>query len=303
MKKIVHVLAVEGGGCAGEAPARFLSQLPTDQQTLALDCDRLILTGCSVGAILAAAYASGRMFAEVEEKFRTRAKECFTKRWEAKINPLACPTYRNDCIDAVMRDMMGDTKLGDVRNIFNNVDLVIGALDVTNDKPVIFTTLNHEYDDVLLVDIAGFSSCAPTYFDGREFRGNALIDFGIIDVSSAVTAVTVVKDLLGVPFCMQRLLLLGSGDDWDPDVLTPKRYRSLGLVGILKHLLIPYITKSNKISTRSQLAALGLNYFNYFNPIRTTKALDDVSQIPEISEEADKHAEEFKEVWNEWLNG
>ena len=303
MKKAIHVLAIEGGGCAGELPARFLSQLPTNQQTLDIGCNRLILSGCSVGAILAAAYASGRMFADIEDCFRKRANECFTKRWEAKINPLACPTYRNDCIDKVMHDMMGDTKLGDIRHIFNNVDLIIGALDVTNDKPVIFTTLNHEHDDVPLVDIAGFSSCAPTYFDGREFGDNMLVDYGIIDVSSAVTAVTVVKDLLGVPFCAQRLLLLGSGDDWDPDVLTPKRYRSLGIVGLLKHLFIPYVTKSNKVATRSQITAMGLQYFNYFNPVRTTKALDDLSQIPELAEEADKHAAEFKEVWDEWLNG
>lgn len=301
MRRLVHVLAIEGGGCAGELPARFLAQLPTNQQTLALGCDRLVITGCSVGAILAAAYASGRMFAEIEDCFQKRAKECFTKRWEAKINPLACPIYRNDCIDKVMHDMIGDTTLGDVRHIFKNVDLIIGALDVTKDKPVIFTTLNHEYDNVRLVDIAGFSSCAPTYFDGREFNDSMLTDYGLIDVSAARTAVVTIKKELGVPFCNQKLLLLGAGDDFDPDVLTPKRFRSLGLIGILKHLLIPYMTRSNKIETRNNLESLGLRYFNYFNPVKTTKALDDVSQIPELAIEADKHKDEFLEAWNEWL--
>lgn len=303
MRRKTHVIAIEGGGAAGELPARFLSRLPTDQQTLNLGCDHLVITGCSVGALLAAAYASGRMFAEVEDAFQKRVAECFTKRFAAKINPLACPTYRNDCIDKVLHDIIGEAKLGDVRNIFNNVDLIIGALDVTNDKPVIFTTLNHEYDDVPLVDIAGFSSCAPTYFEGRDFRGNCLIDYGIIDVSAASTAVKTLKEIANIPFCDQRLLLIGAGDDWDPDVLTPKRYNELGLVGVLRHLLVPYVTKSNKIFTRSQLAGLGLNYFNYFNPVKTTKALADVSQVPELAVEADKHMDDFKEVWNEWLHG
>lgn len=303
MRRKLFVLSIEGGGCAGILPSHFLSFLPSNQQTLDIGCDRLILSGCSIGAVLAAAYASGKMFSEVDACFQKRAKDCFQKRLAAKVNPLACPTYKNSGIDAVMHDMMGDVTLGDVKNIFPHVDIVIPALDVSLDKPVIFTTLNHDYDDVKLMEIAGFSSCAPTYYAGREFRGSCLVDFGILDVSSIMTAVTTVKRILHTPFCDMRCLLIGSGDDIDDNILTTCKYNDLGLIGMLKQVLVPYITLSNKTSTKQYCEALGFNWFNYWNPVKTTKALDDTSQIPELVVEADKHKDGFLDVWNEWLNG
>ena len=302
MRSKIHVLAIEGGGCAGILPAHFLSMLPKDQQSLSLPCDRLILSGCSIGAILAAAYASGQTFSAIDECFQKRAKDCFQKRVAAKLNPLACPTYKNSGIDAVMKEMMGEVKLGDVKNIFPHVDLIVPALDVSLDKPVIFTTLNHDYDDVKLMEIAGFSSCAPTYYSGREFRGSCLVDYGILDVSSLMTAVTTIKSILKIPFCAMRCLLIGSGDDIDSDILTTCKYNDLGLLGVLKQVLVPYITLSNKTCTRQYGESLGFNWFNYWNPVKTTKALDDTTQIPELVVEAEKFKDGFLGVWNAWLN-
>ena len=303
MRHVTHILAIEGGGAAGILPSHFFSMLPANQQNLNLGCERLVLSGCSIGCVLAAAYAAGRTFSEIDECFQKRAKDCFQKRFAAKISLLACPTYKNSGIDEVMHDMMGDIKLGDVKNIFPNVDVVLPALDVTNDKPIIFTTLNHEYDDVKLMDIAGFSSCAPTYYSGREFRGVCAIDYGILDVSSAMTAATTVKRELGIPFCNQRLLLCGSGDDIDEDKLTTDKYNDLSLIGMLKEVLVPYITRSNKLQTRQYLSSMGFQWFNYWNPVKTTKALDDLTQIPELVKESEKHKDGFLKTWNEWLNG
>ena len=143
--KRTKVLIIAGGGIFGCIPAHFLGMLPTNQQNMkGID----VLSGCSIGGILAAAYAVGQPFGLIDTVFQQRAAECFTKRTMAKINPLACPTYRNDCIDKVLTDMIGEATLGDIKNIYPDLSVVIPALDLTNDKYIVFDNIRGKRDEV-----------------------------------------------------------------------------------------------------------------------------------------------------------
>lgn len=299
--KRIKVLCLEGGGIFGKIITRFLSFLPADYQNLK---DISVTGGCSIGGILACAYAAGQPFGLVDEVFSKRASECFTKRFAAKINPCAVPTYRTDTIDKVLSDMIGEATLGDVCNIYPQLKLIVPALDITNDKYIVFTNMTHDYDDVKLKDIAGFTSAAPSYFAGRPFRDTCLIDGGLIDVSNALTMVTAIKKELGIPFCKVDLLLLGAGQDVDSEdeKLTLRRYNDLGLIGIARKLLVPYATFSNKLATKAFCEGLGLHYFNYYNPLVVSGGLDDVDQIPQLEKAADPLREDFLHVWDEWMN-
>ena len=76
MKKC-HILVLNGGGAMGAIETHFLSMLDTGKQTLeGID----LICGASIGGILAAAYATGKSFSEVDDVFQKRAKECFVKR-------------------------------------------------------------------------------------------------------------------------------------------------------------------------------------------------------------------------------
>ena len=78
--------------------------------------------------------------------------------------------------------------------------------------------------------------------------------------------------------------------------------RKLNLLGIATDILRGYATLGNKEKCKEFLSGLGLHYLNYFNPIVTDGELDDVSQIPDLIKEVDKHRDEFAKVWEEWLN-
>lgn len=299
MKRALRVLVLEGGGIFGAITAHFLGTLPTNYQNLE-NVD--VVAGCSVGGMLACAYAAGQSFGYIDTIFQQRASECFTKRCMAKISPLACPEYRNDTIDKVLEEMIGNTKLGDVKNIYPNLKLAVPALDVTNDKFLVFTNMTHEYDDVPLKDIAGYTSCAPTYFAGRDFNGACIVDGGIIDVSGVLSAVTAIKENYHIPFCNMSVLLMGAGDDIDDEKLSTKDYNNLGLLGVATEVIVPYVTLGNKLFTRKLCEGLGFRYFNYFNPIKTNGKLDEVKQIPDLVRKADHLKDSFRDAWIEWLN-
>ena len=108
------LLIIVGGGAYGCIPAHFLSMLPKEDRNLdKVDC----LSGCSIGDILAAAYAAGGDFRYIDRFFRRNAEKCFTKRFAAKINPLACPTYCTDGLDAALDKLLGKATLGDTRKL------------------------------------------------------------------------------------------------------------------------------------------------------------------------------------------
>ena len=173
------ILIIAGGGVFGAIPAHFLGMLPNAKQTLAgVD----MIAGCSIGGILAAAYAIGKPFYLIDEVFQARAGECFCKRFNARINPLACPTYKTETLDAVLDDMIGQAKMGDIKKYYPRLKLVVPALNITEWKYLVFENITRKYLDVPLKDVAGYTSAAPSYYAGREFEGNCIIDGGLIDL-------------------------------------------------------------------------------------------------------------------------
>lgn len=292
------ILIIVGGGIFGCIPAHFLGMLPTDQQHL-VGVD--VISGCSIGGILAAAYSVGQPFGYIDEVFQKRAKECFTKRFNAKINPLACPTYRNDTLDKVLQDMIGETTLGEIRDIYPDLSLIVPALDVTEDRYIVFDNIRQKRDDIKLKDIAGYTSAAPSYYSGRSLNGNCIVDGGLIEVAPLLTATTCIKKYFRIPFCMMDVLMLGTGKDIDEKPLTLKKYNDLGLLGIATDILVPYATLGNEMATRYWGANMGYGYFNYFNPCITNGKLDDVSLIPSCIEQTEKYRDQFLNIWKEWL--
>lgn len=298
MAKRYKVLVICGGGIFGAIPAHFLSMLPPEEQTLSkID----LLAGCSIGGILAASYATGKSFTTVDTKFQELASKCFEKRWMAVFNPLACPTYLNSSIDAVLDEMIGDKVMGDVRNIYPNLDLVIPALNVTDDSYKVFDNITGADDHIQLSTIAGITSAAPSYFSGRELNGKCYVDGGMIEVAPLLTATTALKGKRGVPFEDMDVLMLGVGRDIDENPLTVSRYNGLTLLGMATDVIVPYVTLSNEMATRYWGEHIGYGHFDYFNPCVTNGAMDDTSQIQDLVTQTDKYKDLFLDSWYKWL--
>jgi len=262
-----------------------------------------VLAGVSAGALLAAAMATGRSFGEIDTVFQQRAKECFTKRFAAKVNPLACPTYRADTMENVLNDMIGaDATLKDVKKVYPRLNVILPSLNVSDDIYCPFHNFTHEHDNRRLVDLAMASSAAPTYFAGRDMDGKCYIDAGLIECDPLLTATTMTKRYLKAPFLAQKVLMLGSGMDRDPSPMPTKKYNNLGLLSIATDILAEYATLSNKLFTKMCGDGLGLGYWNFWNPVEVEGKIDQPDQIPKLIELADQHRTAFLSAWDEWYN-
>ena len=295
-----NILILNGGGAMGAIETHFLAMLPASQQNLSR-CN--LICGASIGGILTAAYAVGHRFDEVDKVFQQRAKECFVKRTMAKINPLASPVYRSDCLEKVVRDMIGDFKLGDVQKIYPGLKVIIPSVNISDDVYVQFSNFTHQYDDIPLWKLAMMTSAAPSYYDGQDLDGKCYVDSGIIECDPILTAATMAKKQFGVPFMHQRILMIGTGMDRDPTPMPTKRYNSFNLLDIATEVLSEYTCLSNKLFVKQIADGLGLGYFNFWNPVNVEGKLADWKSIPKWIEEADKHRVGFLRTWDEWLNG
>lgn len=293
------VLIIVGGGAYGCIPAHFLGSLPDGQRNLnGVDC----LAGCSIGGILASAYAIGCDFKYVDRFFVNNAEKCFTKRFMAKVNPLSCPTYTTKGIDEALESILGDSTLKDTRKVYPQLDLFIPALNITDDKYKVFDNISKADEDVPLRTISAITSAAPSYYAGREFRGSCYIDGGLIEVAPLITAATSLKGKRNVDFSDMDVLMIGTGRDIDEEPLTTEDYNDLCLLGIATKVIVPYTTLANELATVYWGNNMGFNSFTYWNPCKHNGQLDDVSQISEMLKQCDDHADQFRKVYMEWLH-
>jgi patatin-like phospholipase/acyl hydrolase len=297
-KKKTKVLVIVGGGIYGCVPAQFLSYLPQEEQSL----DKIdAIAGCSIGGILAAAYATGLDFTSVNTLFTKHADKCFVKRAIANVNPLACPTYSTEDIDKVLDYILGEHTLGETRDIYPTTDLIIPALNITDDKYKVFDNIDHQDDDIKLKYLAGITSAAPTYFEGREYKGKCLIDGGLIEVAPLITAVTTLKAKRNIPFKDMDVLMIGTGKDISDHPLSTEEYNELSLVGMALKVIVPYVTLSNELASTFWGNNMGFNSFTYFNPCTNDGDLANVEAIPNMHKQCDAHKDEFLKVWNKWI--
>ena len=297
-KHKTKVLVIVGGGIYGCVPAQFLAYLPEEEQNL----DKVdAIAGCSIGGILAAAYATGLSFDSVNKLFINNAAKCFVKRGMALFNPLACPTYSTEDLDEVLEYILGDCTLGETREVYPNTDLIIPTLNITDDKYKVFDNIDHQDDDITLKLLAGITSAAPTYFEGREYKGKCLIDGGLIEVAPLITAVTALKAKRNIPFKDMDVLMIGTGKDISDKPLSTKDYNGLTLPGMALKVIVPYVTLSNELASTFWGKNMGFNSFTYFNPCVNNGDLADVDAIPDMHRQCAEHKEEFISTWNKWI--
>lgn len=298
-QKKKKVLIICGGGVFGVIPAYLLGQLPDKYQSLSgVD----LISGCSIGGILAAAYAAGNSFKDVSQKFTQLADKCFTKRCIAHINPLACPTYRVDKLKEAIEEVISCFMPLKYTRCHNpDLDVVIPALNITENKYKVYDNISEQDSDELLVQIALETAAAPSYFEGIYNKGNCMIDGGLIEVAPLLTATTALKSKRGIPFKDMDILMIGVGTETDRNCLTFEKYNSLSLLGLATNVIVPYVTEANELATVFWGKNMGFNSFEYFNPCKIQGGLDDTSRIQESIKEAEKYKDIFTATYTKWL--
>jgi len=295
------LLLINGGGQFGLIPAYFLSLVKDftgEDFREHLDC----LSGSSIGGILAAIYASGMDPLNIRNAFPIACREIFQKRFAAKVNPLAAPKYGDEALQSFIDGYVGQRTVGDIRLLYPHLDTFFAGLDITDDSFKVWDNITGDDDDEKLRDICRITCAAPTYFDGVDRNGHAMVDCGLIENTMLMTTTIGYKTKRSVPFEEMDVLLLGTGFLVDSEPLDFKKYSNLSQLGILFNLIIPYVTQSNELASIFWARGLGLRNFYYFNPVTIYGELDDTSLLNKTAADCVPWDQTFIKTWKNFLS-
>lgn len=168
----VRILSLNGGGAMGLFTINVLAEIEriieakTGQTDVKAGDYFDLITGTSIGGILALGLAAGKSARQLEEIFRKEAPKIFPKRhpWVKKVRTLLCPIYNSKPLyDAVTAMIGANTTFADLTR-----RVMIPAVNLSTGKPHFFKTPhNPEFNrdgPLKLVDAAMATSAAPTYF-------------------------------------------------------------------------------------------------------------------------------------------
>lgn len=168
----VRILSLNGGGARGMFTISVLAEI---ERILALRYpDREIkigeyfdlITGTSIGGILALGLATGKSARELERVFFEKANDIFPTRWGFAnlLKSLVAPIYSSAPLRETIETMIGG------ETTFNDLTrrVMIPAVNLSTGKPQFFKT-PHNPDftrdgGLKLIDAALATSAAPTYF-------------------------------------------------------------------------------------------------------------------------------------------
>lgn len=168
----VRILSLNGGGARGMFTISVLAEIEgilalrhPDREIKIGDYFDLI-TGTSIGGILALGLATGKSARDLERVFFDKANHIFPTRWGVTnlIKSLVAPIYSSTPLRETVETMIG------VETTFNDLTrrVMIPAVNLSTGKPHFFKTPhnpNFTRDGGLkLIDAALATSAAPTYF-------------------------------------------------------------------------------------------------------------------------------------------
>jgi cGAMP-activated phospholipase len=181
-----NVLALSGGGYRGLYTLRVLNRLEESTgRSITEDVD--LLTGTSIGGIIALALAAGHRPADLERLFIERGADIFqgpTQPWRRTLRRvgrtlLFRPMYSNDALADVLNDLFGDLRMGQLE-----YPVTIPTANISTGKPQFFKSMHSDKLDrdekVKVRDVALATSAAPAYFPIHSIDGSKHVDGALV---------------------------------------------------------------------------------------------------------------------------
>jgi patatin-like phospholipase/acyl hydrolase len=177
VQKPFQILALSGGGFRGLYTAKLIADVESDiRAPLASRFD--LVTGTSIGGILALALALEIPAQAIVDMFVGHGKEIFKRRW-SMMGLLRAP-YSPASLSALLSDskLFGDRLLGACKH-----PVIIPSLNYSTGEPVLFKTPHHidfkRDHKHRIVDVALATSAAPGYFPRHAFNNSQYVDGGL----------------------------------------------------------------------------------------------------------------------------
>jgi patatin-like phospholipase/acyl hydrolase len=168
----VRILSLNGGGARGLFSINVLAEVEriiesrTGEVNVKAGDYFDLITGTSIGGILALGLAAGKSARDLEIAFRENAPLIFPRKrpWVKKLRAIICPIYDSKPLYDTVIEMIGkDTTFDQLTR-----RVMIPAVNLSTGKPQFFKTPhNPDFNRdgrLKLVDAAMATSAAPTYF-------------------------------------------------------------------------------------------------------------------------------------------
>ncbi len=180
-----QILALSGGGYLGLYTAEILARLEERAGRPLARCFDLV-SGTSVGGILAIGLALEVPAADMRDMFERRGEVIFSRRgrprfgwWDAR-RSIFRPKYDGKELRRAVADMIGaDTRIGDLKH-----RLLVPAVNMTKGSVQMFKTGHHQnfQNDPKrsAIEVAMATSAAPTYFPLAECEQAQFADGGLV---------------------------------------------------------------------------------------------------------------------------
>ena len=298
-KPRVRVLSLIGGGARGMFTISILAEIERilarkhPHQDIKIGDYFDLITGTSIGGILALGLATGKSARELESVFFDKAKDIFPTRWSLVnlCKALCAPIYNSSPLRETIEMMIG------AETTFNDLTrrVMIPAVNLSTGKPLFFKT-PHNPDftrdgPLKLIDAALATSAAPTYFAPHYCKDlrSYFADGGLVaNNPSYIGLLEVFRDMksdFDVSHKDVYILNIGTvGEDYSlsPSLLSKKRWTGYcHLWGMGKRLVLTTMTANQHLHKNMLLRELALhdaldNYL-YLDEVIPNEAASDIT--------------------------
>jgi hypothetical protein len=165
-----HVaVAIDGGGIRGVVVCQALSML---EEHLGQPCRRIfqLAAGTSTGSIISAGIGAGLTGAQLRDLYVALGKVIFRKTLRSRLWLLTKYRYPHEPMAAVLREHVGDLKMGDFWGAEPPMDVLMTTYDLAENRTRFIKSWKPEYQEWSAVKAVLASSSVPTYFPAVEGR-------------------------------------------------------------------------------------------------------------------------------------
>ena len=314
--KKFKVIINSGGGVFGYIISNFMSYLDFD---LYSKVD--LIAGTSIGGILTLAYSLQSNYQWVNKLFKLAAPKIFEN---GKSILFSTYKYDNRNLKKFLSELYGTKKFSELNN-----HTLITTTDFTLRTLRIFENINlKEEQDLPLVDLALYTSAAPTFFKAHKYpwkmidydvnsipmnekfllnialnssedkedlkkNSSVLFDGGVLENMPIMSAYSTLHTEFGVNPEDIDMFVFGAGNRTNEKKYSVASVNSWGVLDILRNFIIPYVVESNVQTSLYWGTQMGFNSFTYYNPIEIEGKLDNLEILPKIEKQCLEHKDEF----------
>lgn len=295
----VRILSLNGGGARGLFTISVLAEIErilaskNSEQDIKIGDYFDLITGTSIGGILALGLATGKSARELEKVFNDKANDIFPTRWSLTnlLKSLCAPIYSSSPLRETIETMIGaETKFNDLSR-----RVMIPAVNLSTGKPQFFKTPHNPVftrdGPLKLIDAALATSAAPTYFAPHycEDLHSYFADGGLVaNNPSYIGLLEVLRDMksdFNVTHKDIHILNIGTvGEEYSlsPKLLSKKWWNGYcRLWGMGKRLVLTTMTANQHLHKNMLLRELALNgaldNYTYLDEVIPNEAASDIT--------------------------